>query len=89
MEEITKSAKKCTRAKKELVSVLVHTHTPCSAHCSNGTLIDKRDGQKGIAGHNNYSHRLPSVDKSLRSNGERNVFGRRRRKLRAKLSRLP
>ena len=35
-------------------SVLVHAqralHTPCSAHCSNGTLIDKRNGQKGMLG---------------------------------------
>ena len=54
VEEITKSAKKYTRAKKELVSVLVHAqrglHTPCSAHYSNGTLIDKRHGQKGMLG---------------------------------------
>ena len=50
VEEISKTAKKYTRAKRELVSVLVHVqralHTPCSAHDSNGTLIDKRNGQK-------------------------------------------
>ena len=44
VEEITKSAKKYTRAKKELVSVLVHAqrafHTPCNAHC------DKRNDRK-------------------------------------------
>ena len=49
-----KTAEKCTRAKRELVSVLVHAqralHAPCSAHCSNGTLIDKRNGQKGMLG---------------------------------------
>ena len=52
MEEITE--KKYTRAKQELVSVLAHAqralHTPCSAHYSNGTLIDKRNGQKGMQG---------------------------------------
>ena len=54
VEEITKEAKKCTRAKSEWVSVLVHAqralHTPCSAHYCNGTLIDKRNGQKGMLG---------------------------------------
>ena len=49
-----KTAKKYTRAKLKLVSVLVHAqralHTPCSAHYSNGTLIDKRYGQKGMLG---------------------------------------
>ena len=54
VEEVTKTAKKYARAKQELVSVLVHApralHTPCSAHYSNGTLIDKRDGQKGMLG---------------------------------------
>ena len=54
VEEIRKSAKKCTRAEGELVSVLAHAqralHTPCSAHHSNGTMIDKRNGQKGMLG---------------------------------------
>ena len=54
VEEITKTAKKYTRAKQELVSIPVHAqralHTPCSAHHSNGTLIDKRNGQKGMLG---------------------------------------
>ena len=54
MEEITKTAKKYTRAKRQLVSVLVHAqralHTPCGAHNSNGNLIDKRNGQKGMMG---------------------------------------
>ena len=54
VEEITKTAKKYTRAKRELVSVLVHAqrafHTPCRAHYSNGTLIDKHNGQKGMLG---------------------------------------
>ena len=54
MEEITKTAKKYTHAKQQLFSVLVHAqralHTPCSAHHSNGTLIDKRNGQKGMMG---------------------------------------
>ena len=54
VEEITKEAKRYTRAKLELVSVLVHAqralHTPCCAHYSNGTLIDKRNGRKGMLG---------------------------------------
>ena len=40
--------------KKKLVSVLVHAqrafHTPCIAHHSNGNLVYKRDGQKGMLG---------------------------------------
>ena len=54
VEEIKKTAKKYTRAKRELVSVLVHAdgayHTHCRAHYSNATLIDKRNGQKGMLG---------------------------------------
>ena len=54
VEEMTKSAKNFARAKKELVSVLVHAkqafHLPCSAHSSKGTMIDKRNGQKGMLG---------------------------------------
>ena len=44
VEEITKSAKKYTRATLEWVSVVRHAqralHTSGSAHCSNGTLMD-------------------------------------------------
>ena len=54
VEEITKTARKYTCAKQELVSVLVHSqralHTPCSAHNLNGTRIDKRNGRKGMLG---------------------------------------
>ena len=54
VEHTTKTAEKYTHAKRELVSVLVNAqralHTPCSAHNSNGTLNDKRDGQKGMLG---------------------------------------
>ena len=51
-------------------------HTRCSAHHSNGTLIDQRNGQKSNAGHPHYSRPLPSVEESLRTDGERNGFGR-------------
>ena len=57
---------------EDSVSVLVHAqrafHTPCSAHNSNGTLIDKRNRKK--------SRPLPPVEKSICSNGERNGIGR-------------
>ena len=52
MCEVAKLAKKYTRAKRELVSAHAQRalHTPCSAHHSNGTLIDKRNRQKGMLG---------------------------------------
>ena len=85
VEEITKEAKKYTRAKTELVSILVHAqralHTPCSAHYSNGTLIDKRNGQKGILGTRIIHVLCPWWKSLLRINGERNSFGGRRRTL--------
>ena len=52
MCDVTKLAKKKTRAERELVSVHAQRalHTPCSAHHSNGTLIDKRSRQRGMLG---------------------------------------
>ena len=50
MEEITKTANKYTRAKRELVAVLVHPqralHTPCSPHYANGTLSTNATDRK-------------------------------------------
>ena len=47
-----KKQQRSTRAKRELVSLLVHAqralHTQFSAHDSNGSLIDKRNGQDGV-----------------------------------------
>ena len=49
-----KQQKKVHTCKTGVVSVLVHAqralHTPCSAHCSHGTLVDRRNGQKGMLG---------------------------------------
>ena len=71
--EITKTAKKYTRAKQELISVLVHAqralHAPCSAHHSNGTPFDKRNGQKGLLGTRIIPRSMPLVKKSFRCNG--------------------
>ena len=92
VEGITKEARKYTRAKSELVSVLVHAqralHTPCSAHYSNGTLVDKRNGQKGMLG-TRIIHVLCPWWKSLFAAMVRDSFGRRRRTLLPKLARLP
>ena len=74
VEEITKTAKKYTRAKRELVSVLVYAqralHTPCSAHYSNGTLIDKRNGQKGMLGHTGSSTFYAPGGKTVSEGGD-------------------
>ena len=76
VEEITKTAKKHTRAKQELVSVLVLAQralrTPWSAHYSNGTLIDKHNRQTGMLGTPHHPRSVPLVEKSFRCNGERN-----------------
>ena len=62
-------------------AVLVHAqralHSLCSAHYSNGTLIDERNGQERNVGHAHHPRPLPLVEKLNRSNGERSGLGRR------------
>ena len=81
--EISKEENTC----KKGVGLCSGTRTTGIPHTMQRTPL-KRNGQKGMLG-TRITHVLCPVEKSLRSNGERNSFGRRGRTFLAELARVP